>query len=250
MIDPAEVLYYSSNVGALQLNELTGPEAFYHTVRAFGFGEITGVDLMGEEKGLVHDTYSPLYNDLTFLTNAYGQGISVTPLQMTTAAATIANNGVAMRPYVVEQQCKNDECVTTEPVEQGQVLDPGVAWTLRRMLVRSANHYAPVVWASQTNNWSDQWLVPGYQVGAKTGTSTIPLPGGGYDPSYTIGSVLGFAPAENARYAILVKVDRPKDDIWGVSTAIPLYYNIVDALMQHERLPPDPQLFSPGQAGT
>jgi cell division protein FtsI (penicillin-binding protein 3) len=250
MIDPAEVLYYSSNVGALQLNELTGPEAFYHTVRAFGFGEITGVDLMGEEKGLVHDTYSPLYNDLTFLTNAYGQGISVTPLQMTTAAATIANNGVAMRPYVVEQQCKNDECVTTEPVEQGQVLDPGVAWTLRRMLVRSANHYAPVVWASQTNNWSDQWLVPGYQVGAKTGTSSIPLPGGGYDPSYTIGSVLGFAPAENARYAILVKVDRPKDDIWGVSTAIPLYYNIVDALMQHERLPPDPQLFSPGQAGT
>jgi cell division protein FtsI (penicillin-binding protein 3) len=84
-------------------------------------------------------------------------------------------------------------------------------------------------------------------VGAKTGTASIPLPGGGYDPNYTIGSVLGFAPAEDARFAVLVKVDRPKDDIWGVRTAIPLYYRVVEQLMRHERIPPEPGLYSPGQ---
>lgn len=247
MLDPNGVIYYSSNVGAILFNELTGPENFYRMVRAFGFGAPTGVDMGGEESGIVHDVHSPTYNDIFLATNAYGQGISVTPLQMTLAAAVIANDGLMMRPYVVEERCDADTCTTTEPTPMGQVVDPGVAWTVRRMMVNSANHYAPVVWASQTGSYADQWLIPGYQVGAKTSTASIPLPGGGYDPNYTIGAVLGFAPAEDARYAVLVKVDRPKNDIWGVQTAIPLFYNVVERLLRHERIPPDPSLYSPGQ---
>lgn len=247
MIDPGGVLYFSSNVGALQLNELTGPEQFYTMVQALGFGAPTGIDLGGEETGIVNGIFSPNYNDLTLLTNAYGQGISVTPIQMVQAAGAIANDGLMMKPYVVEQHCENNSCVATEPTAVGQVMDPSVAWTIRRMLVQSANHYAPVVWAPKTGSYADQWLVPGYQVCAKTGTASIPLPGGGYDPNYTIGSVLGFAPADDAKYVVLVKIDRPKDDIWGVGTAIPLFASIVDRLMQHERIPPDPQLYSPGQ---
>lgn len=247
-IDPARVLYYSSNVGALQLNEITGPEKFYEAVRQFGFGQPSGVDLGGEELGIVNAWETPAYNDLTFLTNAYGQGISVTPLQMAQAAGAIANDGVMMKPYIVERRCQEGGCVETRPVEMGRPIEPGVAWTIRRMMVNAANHYAPVVWARETGSYADQWLVPGFQVAAKTGTSSIPLEGGGYDPSYTIGSVLGFAPAEGARYVVLVKIDRPKDDIWGVSTAIPVFYNIIDELLRYERLPPDPALFSPGQA--
>lgn len=247
MITPDGVLYHSSNVGALQLNEMTGAEQFYAIVRDFGFGSPTGVELAGEEQGLVHGPSSSHYNEFMLLTNAYGQGIAVTPLQMVTAAAAIANDGVLMQPHIIEQICEGDECTATEPTEVRRVLDSGVAWTVRRMLVNAANHYAPVVWAPQTGNWGDQWLVPGYQVAAKTGTSSIPIPGGGYDPSYTIGSVLGFAPAEDARYAVLVKIDRPKDDIWGVGTAIPVFYNVVDHLMRYARVPPDPGLFSPGQ---
>ncbi|NJK79297.1 MAG: penicillin-binding protein 2 [Chloroflexaceae bacterium] len=247
MINAEGVLYHSSNVGALLLNELTGPENFYRTVRALGFGAPSGIEIGGEEAGIVHDSASPLYNDILLATNAYGQGISATPLQMTAMAAVVANDGVLMRPYLVEERCDGDACIVTEPHERGQAIDPEVAWTLRRMLVKSANHYAPVVWAGQTGSYADQWLVPGFQVGAKTGTASIPLPGGGYDPSFTIGSVLGFAPAENARYAVLAKVDRPKDDIWGVQTAIPLFYNVVDQLLRHERLSPDPSLVSPGQ---
>lgn len=248
MLDSAGVLYYSSNVGALQLNELTGPEKFYEIVGKFGFGQPIGIDLGGEEGGIVNSWGGPAYNDLTFLTNAYGQGISVTPLQMAAAAGAIANDGVLMRPYVVERRCDGDNCTDTQPQELDRPIEPGVAWTIRRMLVNSANHYAPVIWGAQTGDWGDQWLVPGYQVGAKTGTSSIPLPGGGYDPSYTIGSVLGFGPAEEAQFVVLVKIDRPKDDIWGVNTAIPVYYKVMNKLLQYARIPPDPALYSPGQA--
>lgn len=246
-IDATGVLYYSSNVGALQLNEMTGAERFYQIVRDFGFGEPTGIDLGGEERGLVHDPTSPFYNDALLLTNSYGQGIAVTPLQMVRAAAAIANNGVLMKPYIVEKICDVDTCTHTQPTPVRQVVDPGVAWTIRRMLVHAANHYAPVVWVYRTGSWADQWLVPGYQVAAKTGTSSIPLPNGRYDPNFTIGSVLGFGPAEESRYTLLVKIDRPKDDIWGVGTAIPVFYNLMDQLMRYARIPPDPALFSPGQ---
>ncbi|NCC36310.1 MAG: penicillin-binding protein 2, partial [Chloroflexia bacterium] len=249
MLDSAGVIYYSSNVGAIQLNELMGPENFYRSLDAFGFGRATGIELGGEEVGIVHGPGSPFYNDLSFLINSYGQSISVTPLQMVQAAAAIANDGVMMRPYIIEKTCdyEGENCTDTKPVVAGEPVEPGVAWTVRRMMVKSANHYAPVVWGPRIGNWSDQWLVPGYEIGAKTGTSSIPLPGGGYDPSYTIGSVLGFAPAEDAHFAVLVKIDRPKDDIWGVGTAIPVFYNVMKELLQYERIPPDPALFSPGQ---
>lgn len=248
-INPAQVLYYSSNVGALQLNELTGPERFYQSLRAFGFGRATSAGLGGEADGIVNSWGGPAYNDLNFLTNAYGQGISATPLQMVQAAGAIANDGVMMKPYIVEAICEADsnDCTPTEPVEVGRPIEPGVAWTVRRMLVNSANHYAPVVWAPINGDYGDQWLVPGYQVAAKTGTSSIPLEGGGYDPSYTIGSVLGFGPAEGAHFVVLVKIDRPKDDIWGVSTAIPVFQKVMTELLRYERIPPDPALASPGQ---
>ncbi len=289
MIDPADMLYHSSNVGAVELNEITGPANFYRTVYAFGFGAPTGVDLGGEERGIVNDHMSPEYNDILLRTNAYGQGIAMTPIQLVRGVAAIANDGVLMKPYVVDERCwdkehwdattntpkpehtirkaafldgthtgqsseqhrfGNDveqECITTRPTAIGAVVDPGVAWTIRRMLVQSANHYAPIVWKSKTGSNADQWFVPGYEVCAKTGTASIPLAEGGYDPNHVIGSVVGFAPAENARYAILVKIDRPQKDAWGVMTTVPVFYEIVDQLMRYERLQPNPALFSPGQ---
>lgn len=243
----AGMLYYSSNVAALQFNELTGPEAFYRTLTRFGFGQPTGVDLAGEESGIVNFYGGAGYNPLTFLINAYGQAISVTPLQLVQAAAAIANDGVMMQPYVVQRICRNDECVQTQPQVAGKPIEPEVARTVREMLVEAANHYAPVIWGPRTGNWRDQWLIPGYRVGAKTGTASIPLPGGGYDPTYTIGSVLGIAPVDEPRFVVLVKIDRPKKDTLGVLTAIPVYYNIVDQLLRYAHVPPDRSLVSPGQ---
>lgn len=243
----AGMIYYSSNVAALQFNELVGPETFYRVLTRFGFGQPTGVDLAGEESGIVNFYGSAGYSPLTFLTNAYGQGISVTPLQLVQAAGAIANDGVMMRPYVVQQICRNNECVRTEPQVVARPVTPDVARAVREMMVESANHYAPVIWGPRTGNWSDQWLVPGYRVGAKTGTASIPLPGGGYDPVYTIGSVLGIAPVDEPRFVVLVKIDRPKKDTLGVLTAIPVYYNVVEQLLRYAHIPPDRSLVSPGQ---
>ena len=240
------MLYYSSNVGALQLNELTGIEKFYKAVQAFGYGQPTGVDMAGEEAGIVRDPKAPDFSSLNFNTNSYGQGIAVTPLQQVRMAAMIGNDGVMMRPYIVQKRCHGEQCVETEPEVVGHPVSPEVARTVRSMLVDSANHYAPVVWAERTGDYGDAWLVPGYRVAAKTGTSTVPDGNGGFEDR-TIGSVVGLAPADQPRYAILVKIDHPKDDIWGVATAIPVYQTLAEKLMRYERIAPNPEFYSPGQ---
>jgi cell division protein FtsI (penicillin-binding protein 3) len=241
------VLYYSSNVGALQLAEFMGAEKFYAALEDFGFGSPTGVDIAGEAAGMVQTPAIEGWSPLILNTNGYGQGIAVTPLQLVRMVAAVGNDGKLMRPYIVERRCRGEDCVITQPRQVGQPIEPGVAWTVRRMLVKSANHYAPVVWAAQTGSYGDTWLVPGYEVCAKTGTSSIPDGNGGYVSDATIGSVAGLAPAENSRYAILVKVDRPRDDYWAVRTAIPLYQAIATQLLRYERIAPDMSLVNPGQ---
>ncbi len=255
MINVGEMLYHSSNVAAVKLNEITGPENFYSTVYDFGFGAPTGIDLGGEEQGIVRDFSSPSYDKAVFVSNSYGQGIAMTPLQLVRAVAAIANDGVLMQPYVVQERCQSfdpehnrgTQCEVTTPTSVGRVVDQGVAWTIRRMLVHAANHYAPVVWQPRTGSYADQWLVPGYEVCAKTGTASIPLPEGGYDPRYIIGSVIGIAPAEQARYVVLVKIDRPEKDNWGVQAAIPIFQRVVERLMRYGRIAPNPACLSPGQ---
>ena len=246
MIDVSKMLYYSSNVAALQFAEKIGAKKFYQMVKAYGFGQLTGIEISGESAGIVPAHDEALDCDIQLDTNAYGQGISVTPLQMVRMAAAIANDGKLMKPYLVEKKCKGQVCADTVPQQVDQPIDPGVAWTIRRMLVNNANHYAPLIWAPRTGSNADTWLVPGYQVAAKTGTASIPDGNGGYEP-FVIGSVLGFAPAENARYAILVKIDRPKKDPWGLTSSIPVYQRVVDQLMRYERLAPDMALVGPGQ---
>jgi len=205
------------------------------------------VDIAGESPGLVRTNAGADWQPVVLSTNAYGQGIAVTPLQQVRMVAAIANDGKLMRPYLVQKRCRGDDCVVTQPKQVGQPVEPAVAWTVRRMLIHSANHYSPVVWGPVTGSYADTWLVPGYEVGAKTGTSSIPDGRGGYDQTGTIGSVVGLSPAENARYAILVKIDRPRDDIWGVATAIPVYQAIVEQLMRYERIQPSPAFVGPGQ---
>lgn len=246
MIDVGKMLYYSSNVAALQFAEKTGPKKFYQMVDAYGFGKPTGIEIAGEATGIVQAHNDQTDCDITLDTNAYGQGIAVTPLQMVRMAAAIANGGKLMKPYLVEKTCKGDTCEATRPQVVGQPIDAGVAWTVRRMLVNNANHYAPLIWAPRTGSYADTWLVPGFQVAAKTGTASIPDGNGGIEP-YVIGSVLGFAPAENARYAIIVKIDRPQKDPWGLNSTIPVYQRLVDQLMRYERLAPDMALVNPGQ---
>lgn len=247
-IDPGKVLYYSSNVGALLFNEMTGKDKFYETVQKFGYGAPTGVDIAGEGGGIVNWPGGGAWQPLTMDTNAYGQGIAVTPLQQVRMMAAIANNGIVMKPYIVAKRCHSDQCEVTKPQEVGQAVDPGVAWTIQRMLVHSANHYAGLIWGPRTGDYySDTWLVPGYQVGAKTGTSDVVDPVNGGYTGRVIGSVLGLAPVDDAKFAILVKVDQPQGDAYGLVAAIPPYQSIADQLLRYDREIPNPGLVGPGQ---
>lgn len=239
-ITPAQMLYYSSNVAALQFNELTGKDKFYAMVDAFGYGKGTGIDLAGEGEGIVKDPNAESWGPLDLDTNAFGQAILVTPLQQVRMVAAIGNDGMLMRPYVVDQVCRGENCTSTQPERMGQPISPEVARAIRDMITKSANGYVNPVKPDTL------WLVPGYAVGAKTGTSQIPDGQGGYGAG-TIGSVVGLAPIEHPRYAVLVKIDYPKDDPFGVNTALPVYRKLVEQLMRYERIAPDPNYVGPDQ---
>ncbi|WP_026370139.1 peptidoglycan D,D-transpeptidase FtsI family protein [Kallotenue papyrolyticum] len=248
-ITPGEMLYHSSNVGALLFGEMIGRERFYDYVKLLGYGQPTGIDLGGEGTGIVRwpeelgDQWSDLYLDQ----NSFGQGIAVTPIQHITAIAAVANGGTLMWPHVVREKCQGEQCTPVQPRVIRRVFDQAVTDAVRQMLVRNSENYGAFFWYTNGNAYFDQPLVPGYRVAAKTGTSQISLGAAGYDNNAVIGSVVGFAPAEQPRIAVLVKIDRPKKAAYGIEAAIPVYQHIVSKLMTHFRIPPDPHYVAEGQ---
>lgn len=227
-VDMTNVLAQSLNVGVATLTTTMGPEVFYDYVRRFGFGSPTGIDLAGEASGTVVGPGHPLWHPSNLGTNAFGQGIAVTPIQMVTAAAAIANGGLLMRPYVVEQVIGQDDVWVTEPQVIRRVLAPETARQMRSMLsevVHSAVELA---------------AVPGYRVGGKTGTAEVPIPGG-YHPTWTVTSFVGFAPVDHPQVVVLVRLDKPKSSPWGSFTAAPAFKLLAQRLFVYLGIPPDEQ---------
>lgn len=208
------IMGHSLNVGAAWLAVKMGPETFYRYVRAFGFGRPTGVDLQGEVGGTVHIPGEPDWYDSYLGTNAYGQGIAVTPLQMAAAAAAVANEGRLMRPYLVARQIRPDGSVLeSRPVVRGQPISPETARAVTDILAQAVERELPQV------------AVPGYRIAGKTGTAQIPVPGG-YDPRGTIASFVGFGPVEKPQVLILVRLDRPTTSQWASQTAALLFQRV------------------------
>lgn len=227
-IDAADSLAYSLNVVTAQIAELLGPEDFYHYVRLFGFGNATGIDLPGEIAGAVKVPNSPDWSLSDLGTNSFGQGLAVTPLQMANATAAIANNGVLMRPHVVQARVTGGEVQLNEPAPIRRVMTPESADALMEMMV----------WVVM--NGSPRAAVPGYRVAGKSGTAQIPTPQG-YTERETIVTFVGFAPADDPKFAILVKLDRPDPDIgiWAGETAAPIFSNVARRLLDYMQVPPD-----------
>lgn len=215
-----EVLAHSSNVGAMFLADRLGADAFYQGVHRFGFGEPTGIDLPAEAAGIVHTPDSALWSLATFYTNAFGQGLTVTPIQLINAVSAIANGGTLMRPYLV-QEIRGETTTVARPQPLRRVVRPETAQLLTRMLVEVME-----------TEYRDRFGIPGYRVAAKTGTAEIPSPTGGYEsgPGSTIASVVGFGPAEDPAFTVLVKIDRPKKSPWGERAAGPAFRRIFQEL--------------------
>ena len=224
----ADLLRYSSNVGAAHVAyNLLGKDLFYDYVRRFGFGAPTGIGLQGVVNGLIKDPASPGWYPVDLATNSYGQGISVTPLQLIAAVSAVANDGLLMRPYVVQKIISPTETRETKPAAVRQVISPQTARTVREMLVGVVE-----------NGETRYAMVPGYRVAGKTGTASIPTPNGRYESDATIASFVGMLPADDPQVVILVKIDRPQEEPWGSIVAAPVFKNIAQEVATYLRIPP------------
>jgi len=212
-----EILGLSLNTGASHISTTLGADRFYDYLAAFGFGQLLGVDLQAEARGNMKRPGDGRWYEADLATNAFGQGIAVTPLQMIAAFSAVANDGVLMRPYVVEHRVGRDGVSRAEPTVVRQVISPETAHVLTRMM------------ADAVREETETAAVPGYEVAGKTGTSQIPIPGG-YHPSDIIASFVGFFPADDPQLCILVKIDRPQAGQWGSEVAAPVFADVAAQL--------------------
>lgn len=226
IISMTELLGYSLNVGAATLSTSLGAEAFYDYVQRFGFGDVTGIDLPHESRGIVKVPGDGDWREADLGTNAFGQGIAVTPLQMVTAVAAVANEGILPTPYVVQRVEQEGQVIREfSPPPRRQVISPAIARELTEMLAEAV---------AGSHNLD----MEGYTIAAKTGTAQIPVPGG-YHPDDTIASCIGYAPARDPQFIILVKVDRPRESPWGAVVAVPVFRRVAERLFVYLGIPPD-----------
>jgi cell division protein FtsI/penicillin-binding protein 2 len=222
-----QVLQKSLNTGAVWVSQQIGPEKFYEYIKRFGFGQPTGIELGGEAAGAVRTSEDPEWYPVDLATNAFGQGISVTPLQMITAVAAIANGGVLMQPYIVQEVKGPDKDEVTQPKPVRQAISESTARTLVGMM-NDVVEGVP----------SHGARIAGYHVAGKTGTAYISVPGG-YAPDRVIASFVGFAPANDPRIAMLVKIDEPQESQLGGTVAAPVFAQTAPQILTYLGVRPD-----------
>ncbi|HUS13777.1 MAG TPA: penicillin-binding protein 2, partial [Chloroflexia bacterium] len=207
-----------------------GETKYYEYVRAFGIGQPTGIDMAGEVDGLISFPGDEGYSAINLYTNAFGQGLSVTPVQLVTAIGAVANGGTLMKPYVVSSISRNGQVVqANKPTIVRRVIKPESAAEITDMME----------WAVDHTDAGKVAKVPGYRTATKTGTAQIPGPNGAYDPNGTIASVAGFVPAYHPKFIMLVRLDRPQSSQWGGETASPAFGRLSAQLLQYWKVPPD-----------
>ncbi len=223
-----QVLENSLNTGAVFAMKQLGAGDFRSYVKSFGFGEQTGIELMTEVSGDISSLSKR--GEIYPATASFGQGLAVTPLQITRAFAAIANGGKLMRPYIVDEIKRSDgTTIKSEPKEIRRVISPRASALTASMLVSVVE-----------NGHGKRAGVPGYYVAGKTGTAQVPRSDGkGYEKDVTIGSFVGFAPLHNPKFVMLVRIDHPRDVQWAESTAAPLFGSIAKFLLQYMNVPPD-----------
>jgi len=222
----SQVLQRSQNAGAVFVASKLGAPDLYSYVRAFGFGDRTGVDLAAETGGSVRPLAEWYPVDLG--TISFGQGIAVTPLQLAAAYAAIANGGTLFRPYVVATRRDADGEHRTAPVPVRQAVSPETAATLRTMLT-----------ATVDDGIANLASLKGYSVAGKTGTAQIPSDDGRYVDDAYISSFAGFVPAEGPRMVVVVVLDRPQSKLLGTIPAMNVFKAIAGDALRYARVQPD-----------
>ncbi len=217
----------SLNTISADISLQIGRESFYQYIRLFGFGRPTEIDLGPEAAGIVKRPDTGLWSQYDQAANSFGQGISVSPLQMINAAAAVANDGVLLQPQAAKALVYNGIMHALPVRVHQQVIRPETAHTLAQMMVYTVDNYT-----------SGKNLVPGYRVAGKTGTAEIPEQAG-YTNPLTITSFVGFLPAADPQIVILVKINEPRKSRWAEQVALPVFGEVAREAAQILRLAPN-----------
>lgn len=220
-----EVIQHSDNTGMVFVAQKLGVDRMISYLTKFGIGGSTDVDLQGE-------TIPPLkpknvWHDVDLATTGFGQGISITPIELLTAFSSLANGGKLMQPRVVTAfENANGEVLKIPTKIKGTPISEKTAKVMTEILVNAVE------------KGEAQWArVKGYRIAGKTGTASIPVKGH-YDPNSTITSFIGFAPAEKPKFVMLIILDRPTSSIYAAETAAPLFFDIAKDLLFYYGIPP------------
>lgn len=226
-LDISGILEKSANAGAVFVGQRLGADKLYRYMQDFGFGTPTGIDLQAEAPGTVRPLQDWYPVDLG--TASFGQGFTVTPLQLAMAYAVIANGGTLYRPYVVAETRAADGAVTkTGPRAVRQVISPETAGTVREMLTNVVDR--GIAQAAK---------VPGYSVAGKTGTAQIASADGSYAPDQYISSFAGMMPARDPRFVCVTVLERPQSRLLGTLSAMSAFKGLAGDLMRAARIEPD-----------
>ena len=223
------VLEHSLNTGAVHVARLLGQERQRGYMEKFGFGTATGVDLPGEVLGNISNLNPDTGREIDFAAASFGQGISVTPLQMASAIAALANGGILMRPYVVERvvdDSGNERIM--HPISERRVVSTSTAETLTKMLVSAVR-----------SGFENRAGVRGYFVAGKTGTAQIPKPGGGGYSDAVAHTFIGYAPAFKPRFLVMLRLNEPKGNLFASNTLTPAFHDLAEFILNYYEVPPD-----------
>jgi cell division protein FtsI (penicillin-binding protein 3) len=213
----SDILKYSSNIGAAKIGARLGPQKLYSYLKEYGFGSRTGIELPGETEGILKNCNRWYGIDLA--TISFGQGVSVTAIQLAAAVSAIANGGYLMKPYIIDRITDDNGNVLQQfsPQIQRKVISPQTARTVTRMMEGVTDEGGTGVKAD----------VEGYDVAGKTGTAQkVDHLTRAYSASKRIGSFVGFVPAEHPKLTILVVIDEPKTSSYGGIVAAPAFSEI------------------------
>jgi cell division protein FtsI/penicillin-binding protein 2 len=221
-----QVLQKSLNTGAIWVSDRLGATKLYDYLYRFGFGESTHSGLAGEADGLVRTNKADAWFPSDLATNSYGQGMAATPLQVITAISAVINGGNLMRPYIVAEIDGPEGRRVFDPVVARHPISAEASATMKKML-NDVVDGVPFHGAA----------VKGYSVGGKTGTTLVSIPTG-YDLNSTLASFVGFAPAQDPAFIMLVKIDQPKDDPLGGIVAAPVFGRLAPKILAYLNIKP------------
>ncbi len=212
-----DVIVHSDNIGMVFVSKKLGRDRMLDYLDRFGFGQTTGVDLQEESSPALRGKSD--WTDVDLATAAFGQGIAVTPLQMLRAVGAIANGGRLTNPHIALTPLGKSS--------DKKVISPGTAQAVTEMMIKAVE------------DGEAKWAKPaGFTIAGKTGTAQIPV-AGHYDKDKTIASFVGFAPAHDPKFVMLVTLREPQTSPWGSETAAPLWFDVARDLFRYWRIPPD-----------